>query len=80
MCGTTAAILDRIQALGYVVSVHHLEQSLLGRPGATEMHAVSLTEPHHQHIARCDNGDGPDGEYRVACVLAQMVGIDLEDG
>jgi len=80
MHGTTTAILNQIRALGYAVSVHHFKPSLLGRPGRTEMHAVSLTEPHHQHIARCGDGDEPDGEYRVACALAGMVEIGLEDG
>ena len=51
-----------------------------GRNGVVEMHAVQLAYPCAQHIARVTDGDGPAEDYRCACELAQMVGIDLEDG
>jgi len=31
-------------------------------------------------IARCNDGDDSDCEYRCACLLAQAVGIELRDG
>jgi hypothetical protein len=48
--------------------------------GVVEMHAVKLADPDEQHIARVIGGDGEPECYRCACELAQMVGIDLEDG
>jgi hypothetical protein len=47
--------------------------------GVVEMHAVKLIDPAELHIPRVIHGDGPE-EERCACELAQMVGIDLEDG
>ena len=66
-------ISELIAALGYAVSVHHVN-------GIVEMHAVKLADPSEQHIARVIDGDGPEEDYRCACELAQMVGVDLEDG
>ena len=63
-------ILDRIGDLGYATSVHRVN-------GVVEMHAVRLTDPSEQHISRVIDGDGPEEDHRE---LAQMVGIDLEDG
>jgi len=70
---TADPILQRIRELGYKVSVFKINDTV-------EMHAVKLdcTEP--PQIARCNDGDGPDEEYRCACLLAQAVGIDLRDG
>jgi hypothetical protein len=36
-----------------------------------------LADPSEQHIARVDS-QGDEADYRCACELAQMVGIDLE--
>jgi hypothetical protein len=45
------------------------------------MHAIDLrTDPPGQHIVSVGNDQGRDVEYRCACVLAGLVGIDLEDG
>ena len=44
------------------------------------MHAVKLDGTEVPHIARVIDGDGEAETYRCACELAQMVGIDLEDG
>jgi hypothetical protein len=63
----------RVEALGYAVSIHHVN-------GVVEMHAVKLADPDEQHIARVIDGNGEPECYRCACELAQMVGIDLEDG
>ncbi|HEV2296113.1 MAG TPA: hypothetical protein VGR35_19870 [Tepidisphaeraceae bacterium] len=67
-----APILKRVTDLGYVVSISRVN-------GGVEMHAVNTADPSEQHIARVINGDGPEEDYRCACELAQMVGIDLED-
>jgi hypothetical protein len=66
-------ILELIASLGYAVSVHRVN-------GVVEMHAVKLADPSEQHISRVIDGDGTEEDYRCACELAQMVGIDLEDG
>jgi hypothetical protein len=69
----TCAILKQIRSLGYAVSIHRIN-------GVVEMHAVLLKDPSPDtiHIARSLDGNGPDDEYRTACALAEMVGIDLE--
>jgi hypothetical protein len=63
------------------VSVHQIEESLLGHVSTfIEMHAVDLsTEPATQHVARIPAGEHK-ADYLCACALAEMVGIDLEDG
>ncbi len=66
-------MLEHVRSLGYAVSVHHVN-------GVVEMHAVRLADRAEQHIARVIDGDGPEEDYRCACELAQMVGIDLDDG
>ncbi len=66
-------ILELVASLGYAVSVHRVN-------GVVEMPAVKLADPSEQHIARVNDGDGPAEDCRCACELAQMVGIDLEDG
>ena len=48
--------------------------------GTVEMRAVHLTGENEPQIARCKDGDGPDEEYRCACLLALAVGTDLLDG
>lgn len=67
----TTAIIRQIKALGYIVKVFRVN-------GTVEMQAVSLRGETEPQIARCNDGDGPDEEYRAACVLADAVGIDLE--
>jgi hypothetical protein len=45
------------------------------------MHAVNLrTDPPVQQMARVGIDEGGDTDYRCACLLAEAVGIDLEDG
>ena len=61
----TEIILAQIASLGYRVQVYRLRDKL-------EMHAVS---DRARHIASVDC---EDGEYRCACLLAEMVEIDLE--
>jgi len=80
-CGTKAAIglFGNIEH-GYAVTVHRIPSSLLGTIGAfTEMHAVLLEEPNDQRIAKVD-GEDEEAAYRAACMLAESVGIELEDG
>jgi hypothetical protein len=69
---THEAVLISVRSLGYKVSEHHVN-------GVVEMHAMLLSDPDQQHIARVDD-DGPDATYQCACLLAGMVGIRLEDG
>lgn len=80
--GLTLTLLRHISARGLSVSVFRLPASLLGtQPGAVEMHAVGLsTDPSGQHIARVIEGEADDLDYRCACLLAEAVGIELEDG
>ncbi len=81
-----AIIIEAIRALGYHVSIHRMTGgiSLDGGPSLLlpavyiEMHAHD-EDAVNVHIARVD-GDSPEDEYRCACELARMVGIDLEDG
>jgi len=77
----TKLILQQIESLGYAVSVHLIPSSLLGTVGAfVEMHAVKLSNHDDQHLARSADGDSDDDAYRTAWILAEMVGIELEDG
>ena len=66
------AIVNQIQSLGYIVKTFR-------NNGKVEMHAVKLDGLQEPQIARCEDGDGPQEEYRCACLLAEAVGIDLED-
>jgi hypothetical protein len=80
--GTTLAILRHVTALGFTVSVFRFPSSLLGRrPGAVEMHAIDLSsDPPPKQVARVVDGEADDLNYRCACLLAEIVAIDLEDG
>lgn len=69
--GRTPAIIKRIESLGYIVKLFHVN-------GAVEMHAVSLRGDVMPQIARCNDGDGPEEEDRAARLLTEAVGIDLE--
>lgn len=71
--GATHAILRQVESLGHAVSVHRVN-------GMIEMHAVMLADPDRQFVARSADGDGDRDTYLAACALAEMVGIDLEDG
>jgi hypothetical protein len=74
MCRLSATkhIIRQIEQLGYVVKRFALN-------GTIELHAVRMPDGAAQ-VARCNDGDGPDEEDRAACLLAEAVGIDLEDG
>jgi len=79
--GVTRALLRQVSSLGYTVSVFRFPRSLLGALGSVEMHALDLsTDPPTQHVARVVEGEAGDPEYRCACLLARMVGIELRDG
>lgn len=67
----TQHIIRQIESLGYIVKVFKINNTV-------EMHAVSLRGFSEPQVARCNDGDGPDDEYRAACMLADAVGIDLE--
>ncbi len=79
-------ILYVIRSLGYHVSIHRMQGGVSLSGDAlpvpdryVEMHAINNADPPEIHIGRVDD-DGPDAEYRCACELAKLVGIDLEDG
>lgn len=67
----TKQIIRQIEALGYIVKVFCVN-------GTVEMHAMALRGLSEPQIARCNDGEGPDDEYRAACLLADAVGIDVE--
>lgn len=79
--GVTLAVLRQVSSLGYRVSVFRLPGSLLGAPSAVEMHATDTRpEPAVVHIARVVESEDADPVLACAVVLAEMVGIELEDG
>jgi hypothetical protein len=44
------------------------------------MHAVDVrTDPPAQHVTRVVEGEAADPDYRCACLLAEAVGIELEN-
>jgi len=50
-------------------------------PGYTWQHdSRNLCGHRVGEIARCNDGDGEDEEYRAACLLAQGCGVNLKDG
>jgi hypothetical protein len=69
---TTAAILKQIELLGWRVREHRIN-------GIIEFHAIEM-EKELSHVARCNDGDGEEETYRAAVMLAQAVGMELEDG
>jgi hypothetical protein len=75
--GLTLTILRHITS----VSVFRIPSSLLGtRRGSVEMHALDLSvDPPVKHVARVVEGAGGDLDYRCACLLAQVIGIQLQD-
>jgi hypothetical protein len=73
MTSTSAAILTQIRSLGWIVKTFRVN-------GTVELHAVQLACKKKPQIARCNDGDGPDEEYRCARLLAEAVGIKLDDG
>jgi hypothetical protein len=77
--GVTLTILRHVTSLGYTVSVFRIPSSLLGtRLGSVEMHALDLSvDPPTKHVARVVEGEGGDLDYRCACLLAELVGVDL---
>ena len=47
--------------------------------GTAEFHAVPNSGD-GARVARCNDGLDDEAAYRAACMLAEAVGIDLEDG
>lgn len=77
--GATLALLQAVTAAGYTVSVHRTMGSLLGRPGAVEMHAVLEGEvPHVARVADDECRPGEDQDDTCARMLAVMVGVGTE--
>jgi hypothetical protein len=66
-------ILNHLRKLGWHVTTHRVN-------GTVELHAIRLDASADPQVARCNDGDGPEEEYRAACLLAEACGIELEDG
>jgi hypothetical protein len=71
MNGTTTAILAQVRGLGYIVKEFRVN-------GTVEYHAVPFSGDAAQ-AARCNDGVDDESAYRAAYMLAEAVGIDLED-
>jgi hypothetical protein len=69
---TTTAILDHLRRLGWHITTHRVNETI-------ELHAIRLDGSELPQVARCNDGEGPDEEYRAACLLAVACGIDVED-
>jgi hypothetical protein len=65
---TTDIILNHIRQLGWTVSIQKVN-------GTVEMHAVHAAGEQAPEVARCNDGDGLEEEYRCACLLARAVGL-----
>ena len=81
-------IVKRLQGLGYAVSTHRMTGGinvLTGAPGKllpqryVEMHAILISDPTQQHIARVDGHDTVSVD-RCALELARMVQLNLDEG
>ena len=61
---TARSLLRHVERVGYRVSVHYLDASLLGTvPACVELHAVDVrADPPQQHVAKAAD-DEPDAEY-----------------
>jgi hypothetical protein len=66
----TDIILAQIHSMGYIVNTFRIN-------GTVEMYAIDLAGEREPQIARCNDGDGQDEEYRCACLLAVAVGITV---
>jgi hypothetical protein len=67
---------------GFKVGELRFPSSVLGtRPGCVEIHALDLSHAlPTKHVARVVEGEAADLDYRCACLLAELVGVDVEDG
>jgi hypothetical protein len=73
--GATLAVLRRVTALGYTVSVFRFPSSLLGTwPACVEMHALGWScDPPVKHVARIVVGVCGEPDLRCAELLAVMI-------
>jgi hypothetical protein len=67
-----SAILDQIRRLGYIVKTFRVN-------GTVEMHAVPLRGEEPPQVARCNDGENDESAYRAACLLAEALGIEMDD-
>jgi len=65
---TTDIILGHIRQMGWIVTIHKVNRTV-------EMHAIDLAGKRDPQIARCNDGDEEEEEYRCACLLARSVGL-----
>ncbi|MDB5295751.1 MAG: hypothetical protein JWO31_1734 [Phycisphaerales bacterium] len=71
------SLLAQVGRLGYRVSTHRLQSSLLRTiPARVEYHAF-VVGTGEQHVAHAP-ADEPDAELRAAAAMAESVGIDVE--
>ena len=68
----TRVILAQLRKLGWHITIQRVN-------GTVELHAIRLNDSEPPQIARCNDGDGPDEEYRAACLLARACGLELEE-
>jgi len=69
---TTRAIILQVESLGYIVKLFCVNDT-------AELHAVLRPGTEPPIVTRCNDGDGDDEAYRAACMLAEAVGINLEE-
>ena len=72
LTGKTRALVAQIESLGWATSVHHIS-------GVVEMHAVLKADPDQQRIARVIDGDSEVETHTCACLLAESVGIGIDN-
>jgi len=70
-----------VESPGSTVNAFIRRMTLLCRVDRSfEMHAVPLKGDAAPQLARCNDGIDDDATYRAACLLAEAVGVELEDG
>lgn len=69
----TRVVVGQIERLGYAVRTRPTDSGV-------EMVAVKLDNSGTSHAVTLADPSDPDERYRAACRLAELVGIDLEDG
>lgn len=71
MRGTVNAIIRQVEDLGYIVKLFRVNDTV-------EIHAIPKNGDPPQ-VVRCNDGDGDEEAYRAACMLAKVVGFELEE-
>ena len=66
-------ILNHVRSLGFIIKEFRIN-------GTVEYHAVPLKGDADPQVARCNDGEDDEAAYRAACLLAEAVGLEMEDG